>query len=56
MVMYGFKILRFHRIGGNPVVIVEFNRNVPDDIFDKLGIIVGTFRNVFFIGSFQKAI
>ena len=49
--MYGFEIFRFNDIGIYAIIVVEYFGHITDDIFDKLRVVVGFFRELLGTGS-----
>jgi len=51
----GFKVLCFHDIRANTLIRVQATGDIPYQVFNKLGIIVGFFGDEFFIRAFEQA-
>jgi len=56
MAVYGFFAFHFYAEPGDGRVCFEFCRHVADHIFHEKGIIVGLFRDEFFVRPFEEGI
>ena len=53
VVVDGFEVFAADGIPADAVFVFHFTGKVADDVFDELGVVVGGFSDVFFVGAFE---
>ncbi len=55
MVVDGFKILRFHGVGGHALIALQRHGDIAHQVFDEFGMVVGALGDVLFVGPLEQA-
>src|SRR5690606_36239445 len=55
MVVNGLKVFGTDPEAGNPLNRLDLNGDITDQIFDKLGVVIGVFGHVLFVGTLEQA-
>ena len=56
VVMDAFEVFRFNSVPLDIGVSIAFNGDGANEVFDKDGIIVGAFGDMFFVGPFEERV
>jgi hypothetical protein len=56
MVVDTFKILRLYRETGKHIHTFDLNIHIPDQIFNKLGVVIPLFGNKFFVFPLEEGL